>query len=225
MLWCSDFNRHQPLWDEERNHHLFMAAALWAADWLLKKVLAHGMLMILPKGTPTLEAKVTKNWTRLDNMFCSANAEELVVVCDTDPCLRGPGADHILILTTLELPLSRAAAPETRNFRMVNWVAFREALAAQLVDIPSPAPLDSGDGFQMVVSGLTGALQATIQATVLLTRPCPHSKHWWSRSLSDLKRKKNKLSSLSYQYRALEDHPAHEEHRQIPLGKGNNFPP
>ena len=98
---------------------------------------------------------------------------------------------------------------------MINWVAFREALVAQLVDIPSPAPLGSGDGFQMAVAGLTGALQATIQAAVPLTRPCPHSKRWWSRSLSDLKRKKNKLSSLSYRYRALEDHPAHEEHRQI----------
>ena len=175
-----------------------MAATLWAADWLLEKVSAHGMLMILPKGIPMLEAKATKNWTRLDNVFCSANAEELVVICDTDPCLRGLGADHVLILTTLELPLSRAAAPETRNFRMIDWVAFREALAAQLVDIPSPAPLGSGDGFQMAVAGLTGALQATIQAAVPLTRPCLHSKHWWSRGLSDLKRKKNKLSSLSY---------------------------
>ena len=66
-------------------------------------------------------------------MFCSVNTEALVVVCDTNPCLRGPGADHIPILTTLELPLSRAVAPEMRNFQMVNWVAFREALAAQLV--------------------------------------------------------------------------------------------
>ena len=100
--------------------------------------------MILPKGIPMLEAKATKNWTRPDNVFCSPNTEELVVICDTGPHLRGPGADHIPILTTLELPLSRAAAPEMRNFRMIDWVAFHEALAAQLVDIPSPAPLDSG---------------------------------------------------------------------------------
>ena len=54
-----------------------MATALRAVDQLLKKVLAHGMLMILPKGTPMLEAKATKNWTRLDNVFCSANVEDL----------------------------------------------------------------------------------------------------------------------------------------------------
>ena len=90
----------------------------------------------------------------------------------------GPGADHIPILTTLELPLSRVVAPETCNFRMVDWVAFHEALAAQLVDIPSPVPLVSETGFHMAVSGLTEALQATIQTVVPLSRSCPHSKHW-----------------------------------------------
>jgi hypothetical protein len=27
MFWCGDFNRHHPMWDEERNHHLFTAGA------------------------------------------------------------------------------------------------------------------------------------------------------------------------------------------------------
>ena len=111
MLWCGDFNRHHPLWDKECNHHLFMATAHRAADRLLEKVSAYPMLMILPKGTPTLEAKSTKNWTHLDNAFCSMNTEELVVICDMDPHLWGLGVDHILILTTLELPLPRIPAP------------------------------------------------------------------------------------------------------------------
>ena len=68
----------------------------------------------------------------------------------------------------------------------------------------------------MAVSGLTEALQATIQDAVPLSKPCPHSKCWWSSRLSEMKRKKkNKLSSLAYPYRALADHPVHEEHRQI----------
>ena len=60
-LWCGNFNRHHLLWDEEWNHHLFMAATLQAVDQLLEKVSAHGMLMILLKDTPMLEAKATKN--------------------------------------------------------------------------------------------------------------------------------------------------------------------
>ena len=66
------------------------------------------------------------------------------------------------ILTTLELPLPCVPAPELRNFKMVDWAAFHEALVAQLIDIPSPAPLTSEAGFQAAVSRLTEALQATI---------------------------------------------------------------
>ena len=57
MLWCSDFNRHHPLWDEDRNRHLFTASALQAADRLLEKIADHNMIMVLPKDIPTLEAK------------------------------------------------------------------------------------------------------------------------------------------------------------------------
>ena len=69
MLWCSNFNWHHPLWNEEQNHHLFTAAAIRATDTLLEMVADHGMLMILPKDIPTLEAKATKNWTHPDNVF------------------------------------------------------------------------------------------------------------------------------------------------------------
>ena len=87
MLWGGDFNRHHPLWDEERNHHLFTPATIQAAGRLLEGVADHNMVMILPKDIPTLEAKATKNWTHPDNVFCSTGAEGLVVSCDTNPCL------------------------------------------------------------------------------------------------------------------------------------------
>ena len=35
MLWCGNFNRHHPLWDEERNRHLFTAVALRELEVLL----------------------------------------------------------------------------------------------------------------------------------------------------------------------------------------------
>ena len=175
MLWCGDFNQHHPLWHEERNHHLFTAAAIRATDTLLETVADHGMLMILPHDIPTLEAKATKNWTRPDNVFCSAGAEELVVTCDTDPRLRGPGADHVPILTTLELPLPCTESSEARNFRLVDWGAFRESLEGRLANL-SPTPLTSEAAFQAMVAEVTAALQDTIRTSVPLVRPSPHSK-------------------------------------------------
>ena len=77
------------MWDEERNHHLFTASALEEATKLLVIVADHGMAMALPKGIPTLEAMATKNWTRLDNVFCSSNLEDKVIYCTMDPVFGG----------------------------------------------------------------------------------------------------------------------------------------
>ena len=108
MLWGGDFNHHHPMWDKERNCHLFTAAALREADKLLALVMDYGMEMLLPKDVPTLEVMVTKNWTCLDNVFGSNNVGDKVIYCTTDPWSRGPGTDHVLILTVLELPVVRA---------------------------------------------------------------------------------------------------------------------
>ena len=35
VFWCGDFNHHHLMWDEERNQHLFMVAAIWVVlPWL-----------------------------------------------------------------------------------------------------------------------------------------------------------------------------------------------
>ena len=98
-ILCGDFNRHHPMWDEERNHHLFTATALAESVKLLEMVTRHDMQMVLPKDIPTLEALATKNWTHPDNIFCSMNMVDKIVYCTTDPRLRGPGTDHVPILT------------------------------------------------------------------------------------------------------------------------------
>src|ERR1700690_2653779 len=215
MIWCGDFNRHHPLWDEERNVHLFTAAALEDAHKLIEILADHDMIMTLPKDIPTLQAMATGNWTRPDNVFASANTEQLIVRCDTDPRLRGPGTDHMPILTILDLPLERKVSPPSHNFRMTDWKAFNEELAACLVDIPLPTALTTEIDFQDVVNNLTSTLQDVIRTTVPMTKPCPHSKRWWNKDLSDLKKAKNKLSSTSYKFRAVPDHPSHEQHRAV----------
>ena len=116
MFWCSDFNCHHLLWDEERNRHLFMAAVLRDSEILLGIVVDHRMVMALPRDIPTLEAMATKNWTQPDNFFCTEHSESLIVSCSTDPWRRGPGTDHVPILTTLEFPVKSAPMTPTHNF-------------------------------------------------------------------------------------------------------------
>ena len=38
FTWLGDFNRHHPLWDEERNHHLFTPANTQRAQTLLNRL-------------------------------------------------------------------------------------------------------------------------------------------------------------------------------------------
>ncbi|KIK13673.1 hypothetical protein PISMIDRAFT_17820 [Pisolithus microcarpus 441] len=69
MVWLGDFNRHHPLWDEERNRHLFTEAALEAAQKVLDLVADYGLVQALPKDVPTLQSSSSGNWTRPDNVF------------------------------------------------------------------------------------------------------------------------------------------------------------
>ena len=214
-IWGGDFNCHHPLWDEERNHHLFTAAALADSNRLLEIVADHSMEMTLPKGLPTLEVMSTKNWTRPDNVFCSANLVDKIIQCDTDPSRRGPGVDHVPIVTTVELLITRTGSNPLRNLRATDWEAFGNALSARLNITPDLAPIMSEGDFTQAVSELVKALQDMIQDVIPKTRPSPYAKRWWNNELIVLKKAKNKLSGLAYKYRALPGHPIHGEHRAL----------
>ena len=84
----------------------------------------YNMAMLLPKDIPMLQSMATKNWTRVDSVFATHNVECLVVVCDTDPRLHGPGTDHVPILMTLDLEVPAGVIENRRNFRATDWSKF-----------------------------------------------------------------------------------------------------
>ena len=88
-------------------------------------------------------------------------------------------------------------------------------MTTRLANVPIPEPISTGEEFAMAVTKLTKVIQGTICEKVLQLWPSPYSKRWWNKELGALKRTKNKLSSISYKYRELVDHPSHEEHRRI----------
>ncbi|KDQ26830.1 hypothetical protein PLEOSDRAFT_1084565 [Pleurotus ostreatus PC15] len=105
MIWAGDFNRHHPMWDEERNHHLFTPRNLEAAERLIDLADQFRMVMKLEKGVPTLQALNTKNHTRVDNIWCSEAMQGMVVRCDTEPEMRPPKTDHFPVVTELAYEL------------------------------------------------------------------------------------------------------------------------
>ena len=125
MLWCGDFTQHHPLWDEEWNKHLFTAGAASAVQLLLSLIEDYDIIMLLPKGLPTMQSTATKNWTLVNNVFTMANMEGLVVVCDTDPVQRGPGTDHVPILMMLDISVPHRDEERWSDFRGTDWDEFR----------------------------------------------------------------------------------------------------
>ena len=153
-----------------------MASASLAVQPLISLLDEYSMIMLLPKDIPTLQSMVTKNWMRVDNVFATPNTESQVVVCDTDPRQRGPGTDHIPILTTLDLAVPVKAEVGCRNFRETDWADFRKELAEQLNSIPDPCTLLTDSQFQKAVVDLTQAIQKTIETVVPISWPSPHSR-------------------------------------------------
>jgi len=214
MVWLGDFNRHHPLWDEERNNHLFTTAALALSQKILDLLADYGMTQTLPKDTPTLQASSTGNWTRPDNVFCTEHTSEYLALCNTDPDNRGPNTDHLLILTKLDLAVSATPSLPTLNYREVDWKKFNNKLKAELSQIGPSRLLATREEFQEAARGLEGALRNTVAEEVPKTRPHPHNKRWWTKDLTKLRNDLKVLSKASHSFRAVPDHPSHRMRKE-----------
>jgi len=204
------------MWEEERNAHLCdPVEAQETAQQLIDLMAKYDMLLALPKDLPTLQSTSTGNWTRPDNVFCTAHTVDLISLCDTKPRRRPPCTDHIPILTKLELEVPRTSQTVTRNFRETDWKEFRAKLDLLLDDLPPPMPITSETQFQKAAEDLTNTIKRTIEDIVPLSKQCPQAKRWWTKELTQLIKEKNKLSYQSYKMRGLDDHPVHAEHRRI----------
>ncbi|KAF9554543.1 hypothetical protein CPC08DRAFT_622352, partial [Agrocybe pediades] len=85
VIWCGDFNRHHPLWDDDADDRLFTPDAMDASQRLIQLMAKWDMTMLLPKGIPTLQHWVTNKYSRPDNVFGTRNLADLLVKCDTMP--------------------------------------------------------------------------------------------------------------------------------------------
>ena len=119
MLWMGDFNGHHPLWEEDRNHRLSNPPHL--IDLLLDIVQEFDMVLVLPVGIPTYET-VTGNWTRPNNVWRCNNPRNPIITCNVKPSIHLPCADHLPIVTLLDLTITQAicampiSPPSTKNY-------------------------------------------------------------------------------------------------------------
>ena len=214
-IWMGDFNRHSPLWDEERNEHLFTPHALRATQPLYNLLRQHHMKMALPKDIPTLEARATKNLTRPDNVFCSADLLDNFITCDTEPALWPVKTDHFPIISIIDVAVAPREYTPRPNFRDTEWDEFCEDLKLELGGIPDPETYDTIDELNQAIERLDQAINMCIERHVPMSKPCPASKRWWTKKLAETKKAVMKLGRKSYKLWIMADHPIHNEFYRV----------
>lgn len=110
LMIAGDFNCHHPLWDKDRNHHLFTPLNLQKAQMILNLQSQLELMQVLPKGILTLVASNSGNHTRPDNVFISHTLIQRITTCTVLPECRPAKTDHIPILTTMDTTVARTAA-------------------------------------------------------------------------------------------------------------------
>jgi hypothetical protein len=183
VLLLGDFNRHHPMWDEERNGHLFTNANLDAAEELIELVADNRMEMALPKNIPTL-TNPAGNTTRPDNVFISQNVKHWIVKCDTSPEDTPPKADHYPIHITINFPMQETEPKPSWNYRAADWTKYRETLVTNLQTIPPPQALQNAEALEEALRAITTVITNTTEEVIPRSKPSPHSKRWWTAELS-----------------------------------------
>lgn len=211
MFWLGDFNRHHPLWEDDSNRRLFSSSNL--VDPLIDLINDYDMVLTLPPGIPTYET-AAGNWTRPDNVWRSNNPEDPIISCNVDPSIRPPRADHLPIITELDLSVSRAPSFPTRNMRDADFTAINEKLRERLALRCPAIRIRHKEDVETTVNTLVDIINEVIDEEVPASKPSPFAKRWWTKELTELKKEKNRLSNLSYKHRGMPDAPVHAKHKE-----------
>jgi hypothetical protein len=148
------------------------------------------MNQILVKGIPTLEAMVSKNLTRPDNVFCSSSLVDTVLKCGTDPGKRPPHTDYMPIATTVDVSFTPGEVQPCWNFRAAESGECETELQRVLAELPAPKTLMTEEEFQQAVVGLTSAILRAVDKAVPVFKKTPYTKSWWN---DDIRRKRKEM--------------------------------
>lgn len=212
-ILLGDFNRHHPMWDEPRNHHLFTEQRLEAAQNLIDLLNRFNLNMVLPPEIPTLELSSNKNLSRPDNVFMSTDLAPTVTRCTALEAPRISCTDHFTIQTTLTLSCQKVIKTLRPDFKGTDWTKFNRALERELPQTRQPA-ITTKEIFDQRLDEITAALDETIYTLVPLKNDTPYMKRWWTPELKRLQKVKSDLSKAARRHRTTPTHPLHRLYKE-----------
>ena len=222
VVWLGDFNRHHPMWEDDANERLFDTEDNIAP--LINLLYKYDMALALPKGIPTLQTSAG-NWTRPDGVWRNSTSADPVLRCDTVPAIRPPLADHLPIITILDLPFPRASAESSLDFREADWPEVCVDLKQQLDGTTPAKHIESHGEFIKKVDDVTRIISEVLNDHLDEKTPNPYKQRWWTKELTILKKSQNRLSSKSFKLRHVRDHPFTRNINQQQISYARNTGP
>ena len=188
MLFRSNFNQHHPCWDSLDNNSLFTKEAMARVEILIQIVAEIGLDLALPAGIPTHEHSVTKQWSRLDQVFITEHMLDVLMQCEAYPEEQGSNTDHFPIILNFDVSTDITLKRAISNFRDVDWKEFREVLENKISKWGVPNFIKLQVMLNRECKKLTTALQETIDEVVLEVILGLQAKHWWTKELTSLQK-------------------------------------
>ena len=76
-------------------------------------------------------------------------------------------------------------------------------------------PIVTAAGVEEATDLLFEAINETTREVVPRMKTSPHTKRWWTKELTSLRRTRNRASSEHFKWRGLLDHPSHENYKKL----------
>ena len=157
------------------------------------------------------------------NVWHNDNPNDPITICDIYPSIRPPQADHLPIITKLDLPILRAGAFPTCNMHDADFKAINKKLQALLADRGPAQRIRMKEELESAVNTLVVTLQEVLDQEVPATKPSPFTKRWWTKELTELKQEQTRLNKLSYCFRGIQDHAVHAEFKSATNNLSNRI--
>ena len=153
----------------------------------------YNMQIALPLGIQTYKT-TTSNWMWPDNVWHKNTPINPITICNVEPRICPPLANHLPIYIVLNLLVQRANPLPSLDLFLADFTAINTKLS---VLCPTQI-IHTKMELENTVNSLVDSIQEILKEKVPTTKPCPFMKRWWNNELMVLKKSKNKLSKLAY---------------------------
>lgn len=177
ILIGGDFNTHHPMWNP-RGYTRHDSNA----DALIDMMTDLGLSLLLPAGTVTYP----NAGTTIDLIWGNDEAANRVITCKIAEG-NDHGSDHLPIETTLAMQIEHHQPPLPFNYAKTNWKELKRRLKHYLPSTTGSAKVDE------FARDIVNAITKAVEETMPRKRPSPHSKRWWNKELTNMRREANQL--------------------------------